>query len=121
MAKAFSFTAGAMPCANVQICLNGNSELQRNDFRLCPLGVQFYSSRRIPEFQLTEFRLTPPGAAKNGKALTCTGMVVCCKPVENRRLYRIWIKFLDLTPSQESQLRSLARRGKYLCPYCENF
>ncbi|HRZ11722.1 MAG TPA: PilZ domain-containing protein [Kiritimatiellia bacterium] len=94
---------------------------QPEGFRVCPLGVQFYSPRKIQEFQIMEFRVAIPGRKNTSEEIQCSGVVVHCKPLEGRDLFRIWIKFLDLPDSKRDQIRCMAKAGKHLCPYCENF
>ncbi len=101
---------------------DGNRQPQT--FQLCPLGVQFYSDRRIEEFELMEFDLHPAeessGAAD--KPIKCTGAVVRCQEVnEDDGKYRIWIKFLDAPQETCDRLKCTARKGKHLCCFCENF
>lgn len=100
-----------------------NSEVPQPDtFRICPLGLQFYSKRPLPEFELVEFRLAFPSAGGNYRNLRCSGVVVHCrKDMEHRPLYLIWIKFLDLPASKRNQIECFAKGAKTLCPYCENF
>jgi hypothetical protein len=79
---------------------------QPNNFRVCPLGIQLYSPRPLPEFEILEFKISIPGA--NGSK---------CEP----SLYRIWVKFLDLPEAKRSRLECLSKTAKLTCPYCENF
>ncbi len=92
-------------------------------FRLCPLGVQFYSSKPLKEFDLFEFNLD---LAKTGKKVgavpvKCTGAVVRCQHEKKERRYRVWVQFLDLPKRAREKIRCASRDGKHICSYCENF
>ena len=106
--------------ASVFVCDDHPVE-QPEGFRVCPLGLQFYSPREIQEFQMMEFRLAVPGNGRTPEDIHCSGIVVHCKPLEDRAMFRVWIKFLDLPESKRDQIRCVAKAGKHLCPYCENF
>lgn len=94
---------------------------QPEGFRICPLGLQFYFPRKIPKFEIVDFRLAKNGNGRKPKEVYCSGVVVHCLRVEDRRMFRIWVKFLDLSKTQQNQIRVMARAGKHLCPYCMNF
>ncbi len=70
---------------------------------------------------MMEFRLAVPGNGRTPQNIHCSGVVVHCKPLEDRAMFRVWIKFLDLPEAQREQIKCLAKAGKHLCPYCENF
>jgi hypothetical protein len=95
---------------------------QPRDFRVCPLGIQLYSPKPLPEFEVLEFKISIPGA-KGSKAedIQCTGVVVHCAKDGDPSLYRIWVKFLDLPEAKKNQLECLSKTAKLKCPYCENF
>lgn len=95
---------------------------QPDNFRVCPLGIQLYSPRELPEFQVLEFMIHIPGSngAKN-EAIQCTGVVVRCAKDIDPSFYRIWVKFLDLPEAKKNRLECLSRTAKLKCPYCENF
>ena len=105
------------------VILNNKHHLkQPGTFRLCPLGVQFYSVKKMPEFELVEFKMDVP--AKNGKKpvrVDVSGIVVNCRPEKDSKQYRIWIKFVDLKESIREHIQGLAKSCKTLCPYCENY
>ncbi|OQA24328.1 MAG: hypothetical protein BWY59_02243 [Verrucomicrobia bacterium ADurb.Bin345] len=95
---------------------------QPETFRVCPLGIQFYSKKSMPEFELIEFRIEVPG--KNGSGpeqVTCTGVVVHSRLDKETQLYRVWIKFIDLPESKRDRIHCVAKESSFLCPYCENF
>ena len=95
---------------------------QPASFRLCPLGIQFFSPKEIPEFEIMEFAITLPAEGKlKEKKVNASGVVVNCKPEEGASQYRIWIKFLGLQDSVRDRIQCLAKSSKFLCPYCENF
>jgi len=97
------------------------TQRQPDTFRVCPLGLQFYSSRKMQEFEVVDFNMQVPD--KKGKAfeIRCTGVVVHCKPEKNKRHYRVWIKFLDLPQSEGTRLKCVSKASHLLCPHCENF
>jgi len=101
----------------------GKGLKQPDNFRFCPLGLQFYSRRNVPEFELLEFQLDDPGKGeKKGEKFTCTGVVVKCMPaVEDPSLFRVWVKFLDVPESRVKKIQCVAKECNLLCPYCENF
>ncbi len=101
---------------------NGSGVAQPDTFRLCPLGLQFYSKHPLPEFELVSFRLALPGANGRRKNVRCTGVVVHCRTdIEHKPLYRVWVKFLDLPEEHRHRMQCFAKDAKLLCPYCENF
>ena len=92
---------------------------QPGTFQMCGLGVQFYSDRRIPEFQLLEFDLHVDSDPRSPANIHCTGAVVKCREVnEPGGKYRIWLKFLDAPETTCSHLSCIARKGKHLCSFC---
>lgn len=96
---------------------------QPDTFRVCPLGLQFYSQKKLPEFELVEFKIDIPGpnGSKRTEKITCTGVVVHCRMDKETSLYRVWIKFIDLPDSKRNRIRCVAKDSSFLCPYCENF
>lgn len=105
------------------VILNNKHHLkQPATFRLCPLGLQFYSVKKMPEFELVEFKMEVP--SKSGKKqvkVDVSGVVVNCRPERDSKQYRVWIKFVDLKESLREYIRGLAKSCKTLCPYCENY
>lgn len=107
----------------VRVCDEDHKQ-PSEDFRLCPLGVQFYSTKPLNEFDLFEFNLDvdkKTGAKKKGVPLKCTGAVVRCTHEKEAHRYRVWVQFLDLPKSARDKICCASRNGKHLCSYCENF
>ena len=95
---------------------------QPENFRVCPLGVQLYSPRPLPEFEILEFNISIPSKRGGQKEdIQCTGVVVRCAKDGDPSLYRIWVKFLDLPEEKRSQLECLSKTSRLTCPYCMNF
>lgn len=93
---------------------------QPETFHLCPLGCQFYSPHKLTEFDVLEFAIDVPAGRNRMKKQTCTGTVVRCQR-ESRDRYRVWLHFLDLPDSSRKHIQCVAKDGKHLCCYCENF
>ncbi len=104
-------------------CDEDDGQPQPNTFRLCPLGIQYYAARPLNECCLMDFTLALPGAdADDPDTICCTGLVVQCSAPDNgNNLYRIWVKFMDLAPYVEEQLRTLCKECQLNCPFCENY
>jgi hypothetical protein len=94
---------------------------QPGTFRVCPLGIQLYSSKNLPEFELLEFRISIPQEDGTAEEITCTGVVVHSRLDQESSLYRVWVKFLDLPEGKRNRIQCIAKTSSYLCPYCENF
>ena len=95
---------------------------QPGNFRVCPLGIQLYSPKPLPEFEVLEFKISIPGSnGSKSEDIQCTGVVVRCAKDSDPSLYRIWVKFLDLPEAKMNRLECLAKTAKLKCPYCENF
>ena len=89
-------------------------------FRVCPLGLQFYASRPVPEFTTLSFNMkigTADGAAEE---VSCSGVVVHCRHEKETGFYRVWVKFLDLPDAKNARIKCIARDAKLSCPHCEN-
>jgi hypothetical protein len=96
--------------------------LQPQTFQMCGLGVQFYSERSIPEFEIMDFDLKVDEDPNHPENVHCTGAVVRCQEVnEPSGKYRVWLKFIDTPETSCSKITCLARKGKHLCTFCENF
>jgi hypothetical protein len=107
----------------VRICDENNAQ-SSDTFRLCPLGIQFYSKKPLNEFDLFEFSLDldeKKTKKKSAVPVTCTGAVVRCQKDKDNGLYRVWIQFIDLPEATRKKIKCVARDGKTLCSYCENF
>lgn len=89
-------------------------------FTLCPLGLQFFSPKPLKEFDLFEMSVDV-GAGKKKKAMKCTGAVVRCQEQKEASRYKVWVQFLDLPKDTRDQIKCVAKDGKHLCSYCENF
>jgi hypothetical protein len=101
---------------------DGQGCLQPQTFQMCGLGVQFYSERSIAEFEIMEFDLMVNDDPKNPENVHCTGAVVRCQQVNDETgKYRVWLKFIDTPESTCSKITCIARKGKHLCTFCENF
>jgi hypothetical protein len=95
---------------------------QPDNFRVCPLGIQLYSPKKLPEFEILEFAISiPSNNGKKNEDIQCTGVVVRCAKDSDPSLYRIWVKFLDLPEDKRNRLQCLSKTAKLTCPYCENF
>jgi hypothetical protein len=101
---------------------DGSGALQPQTFQMCGLGVQFYSDRKIAEFEIMEFDLKVDDDPANPENVHCTGAVVRCQEVnDSAGRFRVWLKFIDTPESSCSKVTCLARKGKHLCTFCENF
>jgi len=95
---------------------------QPRSFQFCPLGVQFYMEKPLPECELVEFQMSVPNNNGTPSEIQCAGLVAsCCADPECNGLYRIWVKFLDLPLQTRSLLQRLSHEHDFLCPFCENF
>lgn len=95
---------------------------QPETFRFCPLGVQFYSHSAVAEYELLECRFAVPDANGDLAEIECAGLVVqCCEPLNGNKLYRIWVKFLNLSEDTVQHIRNLSRSQRLICPFCQNF
>ncbi|MFH0909502.1 MAG: PilZ domain-containing protein [bacterium] len=92
---------------------------QPQTFRLCPLGLQFYSPKRLNEFDLMEFTIDVPDKGHRTRTQKCIGAVVRCQREEKN--YRVWVKFIDLPRTASENIRCISKKGNHLCCYCENF
>ena len=124
--KSVTKPAGEKPNQNVLVQVGDRRSCkQPGEFRLCPLGLQFYSEKPLREFDLLEFNLADPGkqnGKKSAKTIKCTGAVVRCQADKKDNLrYKVWIQFLDLPKKTREKLNCVSHDGKHLCDYCENF
>ena len=97
------------------------SHPQPTTFNLCPLGIQFYSSKPMEEFHLLELDVDVSDEHGNSRKITCKGAVVRCQREPEPDRYRIWLKFIDLPEGARESIRCAAKDGQHLCSYCENF
>lgn len=101
---------------------DGKGSVQPKTFQMCGLGLQFYSDRLINEFELMEFDLKVDENPASPENVHCTGAVVRCQEVNhNSGKYRVWLKFIDTPDATCKQIACVARKGKHLCSFCENF
>lgn len=101
---------------------DGRGAVQPRTFQMCGLGVQFYSDRSIEEFELMEFDLQVNDDPANPENVHCTGAVVRCQEVNDPSgKYRVWLKFIDTPEKSCHQVACIARKGKHLCTFCENY
>ena len=90
-------------------------------FRVCPLGVQFHSSRKVPEFSVLAFRMNIATANGLKDEVRCSGVVVHCQWDRGNLSYRIWVKFIDLPDAHQTKIKGMAHAAKLTCPHCENY
>ncbi len=111
------------PLKDVVVYTGGEKgAIQPQTFQMCGLGVQFYSERSIEEFEIMEFDLQVGDDPDNPENVHCTGAVVRCQEVnDNEGKYRVWLKFIDTPESSCSKVACVARKGKHLCTFCENY
>ena len=96
--------------------------LQPNEtFRVCPLGLQFYSTKKVANFQVMDFRMQMTDPTGQSEEVTCAGVVVHCQEEKASGLYRIWVKFLDLAQDNHARLKYAAKNAATICPHCENY
>jgi len=96
-------------------------ERQPETFRFCPLGVQFYARKLLPEYQLIELDLHGSPGVELPAGTRCEGIVVHGQFDPDRQLYRHWILFMDLPEEIRRKFRCFAKESGALCPHCENF
>ena len=109
------------PSQTVVVASGTDSEKQPETFRVCPLGMQLYARKPLPEFQVLDFSIQL-GDPENGSfRLSCQGVVVHCRPVKHSKLHRVWVMFENLTEAQKKRLQRFAQDHSFLCPHCENF
>lgn len=97
---------------------------QPETFQFCPLGVQFYSCQPLEECTLLEFSLALPPVSDEGEEeeVSCTALVAqCCEPANGDTMYRVWVKFLDLSPETVERIQRVTQQNGFICPFCANF
>lgn len=95
---------------------DGNGHHQPQTFQMCGLGVQFYSNRPIPDFEIMEFDLIVNDDPQHPENVHGTGTVVCCQKVNDKPgKYHVWLKFLDMPETTCTKISYIARKGKHLC------
>lgn len=106
----------------IHVKLGKHSVAQPNEtFRVCPLGLQFYSPKKVDNFRVMDFKMKV--ASQNGGAteVACAGVVVHCQQEKASGLYRVWVKFMDLAADKSASLKCVAKDADAICPHCENF
>jgi hypothetical protein len=94
---------------------------QPDTFRCCPLGLQFYSPKELPSYQVLEFKVKAPSDAAAGVPVDCSGVVVHSQYEDKRGMYRVWVAFLDLDEGVRRGLECFAKDAKLTCPHCMNY
>lgn len=102
-------------------CGSDPAAVQPETFRFCPLGLQFYSRKALPEYQQMELSLQGAEGVDLPPDTRCEGIVVQCRFDSRRGLYRSWILFLDLPDDLRRRFQCVAKDAGSLCPHCMNF
>ncbi len=100
---------------------NGAVMPQPDHFRICPLGMQFYSSEEVPEYVLLDLKITVLDAERGTVDLACTGAVVLSRFEPDCGLYRVWVVYVDLDDEKRDILTCTCKEKNLLCPHCMNF
>jgi len=98
-----------------------NAVEQPQGFRVCPLGVQFYSPQEMAECTIHECELALPTEDEGTERIRCCGIIAACHRDGDHSMYRIWMKFLDLPDKARDRIECMVQSTEFLCPYCENF
>jgi len=108
---------------NVIVYLGDHEAIEQPEtFQFCPLGVQLYTCAALTECELLDCKFTIPDADGNSEEVQCIGLVVqCCEPLNGDKLYRIWVKFLDLPEETVRRIQQLTQSQRFICPFCENY
>jgi hypothetical protein len=112
-----------MTDCQAEIRVEGSADVQQQmeDFRCCPLGVQFYSRRELPLYRVMQMDLQLPDGTGEEKAFTATGIVVQSQFHASRREHRVWIMFTDLPDSAAARLKCVSKETGVQCPHCMNY
>lgn len=94
---------------------------QPETFRFCPLGIQFYSRKQLPEYQQIRINLGGTAGVPLPEGAQCEGIVVHCEFDRHRGMYRNWILFVDLPDEIRRQFQCFAKQAGTTCPHCMNF
>ena len=90
----------------VTVVLDGDESVTQPDaFRVCPLGIQFYSPKPLPEFEILEFDISIPGKATAPARRSRAPESWSTAPEKDPPCYRIWVKFLDLPEAKSEPAR----------------
>ena len=108
---------------DVLVYLGDNDAIEQPEtFQFCPLGVQLYTCSAVAECELLDCKFTIPDADGNNEEVRCTGLVVqCSEPLNGDKLYRVWVKFLDLPAETVQRIQEVTQNQRFICPFCENF
>jgi hypothetical protein len=90
-------------------------------FRVCPLGVQFYSPTKLADFAVMDFQMQVAQTGAAPATVSCSGVVVHCQKEKDSSLYRVWVKFMDLAKEASANIKCAAKSADAICPHCENF
>ncbi len=90
-------------------------------FRVCPLGLQFYSPKKLADFAVMDFEMQVAQSGGKSTLVKCSGVVVHCQKEKDSGLYRVWVKFMDLAKESSANLECAAKSADAICPHCENF
>ncbi len=90
-------------------------------FRVCPLGLQFYSPKKVADFRVMDFKMQVAAAGGGTTEVACAGVVVHCQKEKASNLYRVWVKFMDLAKEKSDRLHCVAKHADAICPHCENY
>ncbi|MBP7274902.1 MAG: hypothetical protein KBA51_01720 [Kiritimatiellae bacterium] len=99
----------------------GVADKQGEQFRCCPLGVQFYSHKEIPLYRVMQLDMHLPESGGDNPTFQVTGIVVQSQFDPARDQYRMWILFTDLPDSVAARLKCVSKETAAQCPHCMNF
>jgi hypothetical protein len=106
----------------VEVHLNGDGAImQPNTFRCCPLGLQFYAKKELPDYRVLHLKVEENDGADRPFMIDCNGVVVHSQFESERNMYRIWVVFMDVEQETRDRLHCIARENDTLCPHCMNF
>jgi hypothetical protein len=100
---------------------NGDVMAQPDHFRICPLGIQFYSPSEVPEYVVLDLEIAVSDHDGSVLDLSCTGVVVLSRYESEYGLYRIWVMYVDLDDEKRNILTCTCKEKNLLCPHCMNF
>jgi hypothetical protein len=108
--------------APIHVKLGKHDIVQPNEtFRVCPLGLQFYSPKKVDDFRVMDFKMKVAASHGGTTEVACAGVVVHCQQEKASGLYRVWVKFMDLAKDKSESLQCAAKNADAICPHCENF
>ncbi|MFH0880911.1 MAG: PilZ domain-containing protein [Lentisphaerota bacterium] len=83
--------------------------------------MQLCSEKQMPEFEVIDFKIDLSDTSNEQKSIDCCGVVVNCQQEKGSSMYRVWVKFMDMSEKDQESIRKMAKHSRLLCPYCENF